>query len=121
MIQKHRRPASPRHLVPVLFLVAVATGWMAGFVHWTLGLFYVAMLGLYGLLSLTFSVRAANASGRDLLPVLPFVFFLFHAGYALGFAAGLLDFVVLRRGVRPAMTVLTRPIEKAALTKVMPP
>lgn len=121
VIQKHRRPASLRHLMPVLFLLAVATGWMAGFVHWTLGLFYVAMLGLYGLLCLTFSIRAADASGRDLLPVLPLVFFLFHAGYALGFATGLLDFVVLRRGVRPAMTVLTRPIEKAALTKVMPP
>jgi succinoglycan biosynthesis protein ExoA len=121
VIQKHRRPASPRHLVPVLFLAVAATGWMAGFVHWSLGLLYVGMLGLYGLLSLAFSARAASASGRDLLPVLPVVFLVFHAGYALGFAAGLLDFVVLRRGVRPAMTVLTRPTEKVALTKVMPP
>lgn len=121
VIQKHRRPASPRHLVPVIFLVAAAAGWMGGLVHWGLGLLYVAMLGLYGLLSLIFSVRAAVASGRDLLPVLPIIFFLFHMGYALGFVAGLLDFVVLRRGVRPTMTVLTRPMEKAALTKVMPP
>jgi succinoglycan biosynthesis protein ExoA len=121
VIQKHRRPASPRHLVPVLFLVGAATGWMAGFVHWSLGLLYFGTLGFYGLLSLAFSARAAAAAGRDLLPVLPVVFFVFHAGYALGFAAGLLDFVVLRRGVRPAMTVLTRPIEKAAHTKVMPP
>ncbi|WP_406700194.1 glycosyltransferase family 2 protein [Singulisphaera sp. Ch08] len=121
VIQKHRRPASLRHLVPVLCLAVAATGWVAGLVHWSLGLLYVGLLGFYGLLSLGFSARAAYTSGRELLPILPVVFFLFHAGYALGFAAGLLDFVVFHRGVRPAMTVLTRPLENAALRKVMPP
>src|SRR5262249_25260654 len=38
VIQKHRRPASPRHLVPVLFLLFAAFGWPAGLLHWSLGL-----------------------------------------------------------------------------------
>jgi GT2 family glycosyltransferase len=109
VIRKHGRPASPRHLVPVLFILGAALGWPAGFVHPSLGILYAGTLALYGLLVLAFSARSAAASGWDLLPVLPAVFFIYHAGYGLGFALGLLDFVVLRRGARATMTVLTRP------------
>jgi hypothetical protein len=109
VIQKHGRPASPRHLVPVLFVLGAALGWPSGFVHWSLGLLYAGTLALYGLLGLAYSARSAAASGWDLMPVLPAVFLIYHAGYGLGFALGLLDFVVLRRGGRATMTALTRP------------
>lgn len=109
VIQKHGRPASPRHLVPVLFTLGVALGWLAGFVHWSLWLIYVGAMMLYGLLSLIFSVRAAVTSGWDLLPLLPMVFLIYHVSYGIGFAWGILDFVVLHRGACRTMTALTRP------------
>jgi glycosyltransferase involved in cell wall biosynthesis len=109
VIQKHGRPASWRHLVPVLFVLGVAFGWLVGFVHWTFRLVYVAALALYAALSLVFSLRSAGAAGWDLLPIMPVVFFIYHAAYGLGFAGGLLDFVILRRGPRSAMTAMTRP------------
>jgi succinoglycan biosynthesis protein ExoA len=110
VIQKHGRPASARHLVPVLFVIGVLTGWAAGFVHPWLGLAYGGGLALYGVLSMFFSARAAAENGWDLLPVLPLVFLIYHISYGLGFGLGLLDFVVLGRGERAAMTTLTRPI-----------
>ena len=109
VIRKHKRPASARHLVPVLFVLGAAIGWTGWFAHWSLGLLHAGMLALYGLLSLAASVRAAAGSGWDLLPVLPAVFLVYHVGYGLGFALGLLDFLVFRRGARPTMTALTRP------------
>jgi len=109
VIQKHGRPASVRHLVPVLFVIGVLTGWLAGFVHPWLGLAYGGGLALYGVLSVFFSARAAAENGWDLLPVLPLLFLIYHVSYSLGFGLGLLDFVVLGRGERAAMTTLTRP------------
>lgn len=109
VIQKHRRPASPRHLVPVLFVLGGGLGWLPGLLHGVLWVPYVGTLVLYALLSAVFSVRAAAAAGWDLLAILPVVFLVYHTSYGLGFALGILDFVVLRRGARPAMAALTRP------------
>jgi len=109
VIQKHKRPASVRHLVPVVFAVGTTLGWLVGLVHWSLGLVYVGSLILYCLLSLIFSARAAAVSGWDLLPVLPAVFLTYHFSYGIGFARGILDFVILHRSVCGTMRTLTRP------------
>jgi glycosyltransferase involved in cell wall biosynthesis len=113
VIQKHGRPASARHLVPVLFVIGVLTGWLAGFLYPWLGLAYGGGLALYGVLSVFFSARAAAENGWDLLPVLPLVFLIYHVSYGLGFGLGLFDFVVLGRGERAAMTTLTRPSNRS--------
>ena len=107
VIQKHRRPASARHLAPVCFVLGLALGWLPGLVNWWFWAAYGAAVGFYLLLSLLFSAAAARRAGWDLLPILPLVFLTYHVGYGLGFARGLLDFVVLRRP-SPAMTALTR-------------
>ena len=108
VIQKHGRPASLRHLVPVVLVLGVTLGWLPGFGHWSCWLVYAGALGLYGLLCLLFSVRAAATSGWDLLLVLPVVFLIYHFSYGIGFAWGILDFLVLRRGAARTMTTLTR-------------
>jgi glycosyltransferase involved in cell wall biosynthesis len=108
VIQKHGRPASARHLVPVCFVFGLILGWLPGFLHWSLWAAYGAAVGFYLLLNLLFSAVAARRAGWDLFPILPVVFLTYHVGYGLGFARGLLDFVVLRRRGSPAMTALTR-------------
>lgn len=109
VIQKHRRPASIRHLVPVLFTLGVAFGWLAGFLHPWLWLAYIGALGSYLVLNLIFSAVTAAQSGWDLFPLLPVVFLTYHLSYGAGFALGIVDFMISRRGERAAMSALTRP------------
>jgi len=118
VIQKHKLPASPRHLVPVVFVLGLLAGWLPGLV-WTPWLaLYAGGLAVYALLGLLMSARSAATYGLDLLPILPTVFFTFHAAYGWGFLRGLVDWFVLKRRPSAAMTTLTRatpePQRKAA-------
>jgi len=114
VIQKHGRPASVRHLVPVCFVLGLLLGWLPGFLNGWVWAAYGAATVLYLLLSLVASAAAARRAGWDLFPVLPLVFLTYHVGYGLGFARGLLDFVVLRRRPSSAMTALTRGLRNRA-------
>ncbi|WP_422931542.1 glycosyltransferase family 2 protein [Singulisphaera sp. PoT] len=118
VIQKHRRPASLRHLVPVMFVLGVCFGWLASLIHPVLGIAYLAVLGIYGLVNLSFSIKAAASHGWELLPILPIVFLGYQFGYGLGFALGIVDFIILRRGARSTMTHLTRATHPQALGEV---
>lgn len=109
VIQKHGWPASPRHLVPVLFVLGVSFGWLAGFANPSFWLIYAVSLAAYITLNAAFSAHAAARAGWDLLPILPLVFFTYHIGYGAGFALGMLDFLAIHRAPRSAMTSLTRP------------
>lgn len=108
VIQKHGQPASLRHLVPVAFVLHLCFGWLFGFVHASLWVVYAAPLLAYALLDVVFSVAAATRAGWDLLPALFLVFFVYHLSYGLGFAQGVLDFLVLRQRPRSSMSLLTR-------------
>lgn len=108
VIQKHRCPASVRHLVPGLFLAgllvcAIGTPFL-GLFRWT-GLVAVAC---YAAAVLVASILAAAKTQWRLAPVLPVVFATYHFGYGLGFLHGALDFVVLRRTPGKNATALTR-------------
>jgi succinoglycan biosynthesis protein ExoA len=93
VIQKHRRPASLRHLVPSLFMASLIVLMLATpFTIWAgWGLF--GLLGAY--LSLNLLATLATIRRWDhlrYLPVLPWLFLAFHWGYGLGFLVGLVDF-----------------------------
>jgi glycosyltransferase involved in cell wall biosynthesis len=112
VIQKHGRPASARHLVPVLFVVVLVLCWAPGLVWAPLGWTYFGAVVTYALLDLFFSVRAATAAGWDLLPLLPVVFPVYHVAYGAGFTVGILDFAIFRRPARSSMSSLTRPVRE---------
>lgn len=98
VVQKHRRAASLRHLVPGLFVMSlfsllIAAPLLSG-ARWAL----LGMVGTYAIVN----VIAAFASLGQLrqliyLPVLPSIFLAFHLGYGAGFLLGVIDFVILRR------------------------
>jgi hypothetical protein len=113
VIQKHRAPASLRHLVPGCFAASVLVLALAApaFAAARLGL--AALLGTYLLPLLVASVGTSARSGWALLPALPAVFVCYHFGYGLGFLFGLWDFVVCRRSAG-RFTALTRKVTAPA-------
>lgn len=108
VIQKHKIPASIRHIVPgsfalsLLVLAFAACLWPPAI--WPL----LALSGVYGLANLVASTLTAARKGWFLLPLFPLVTACFHFAYGLGFLRGMWSFGVLRRGASPAYTQLSR-------------
>jgi len=123
VIQKHKLPASWRHLVPgafvfMLLLLALASVLFAvvpSFAfHFPSSVHRLPLLGLcslafvYACAVLMASIMTAAKAEWKLLPVLPAVFGCYHLGYGCGFLRGVLDFVILRRNGSTAFAKLTR-------------
>lgn len=108
VIQKHRLPASWRHLVPGGFLFTLILLGIAS-LFWSKALFALWwILGVYVLSNLIVSFFVALKEDWKFLPILPVVFACYHFGYGYGFLGGLIDFVLLRRGTNKKWSNLTR-------------
>lgn len=100
VIQKHRLPASWRHLVPgafvlmnLAFLGGVLFRLIAGINSLTWPLMIWASIDVaYALASAGAALIVARRSGWTLLPLLPVVFAIYHTAYGLGFVAGIYSF-----------------------------
>jgi succinoglycan biosynthesis protein ExoA len=108
VIQKHKIPASIRHLVPGCFVLSLIV--LALTSPWSRIAFWgwIALAGLYSLCSLVASIVTAWRTEWKLFPLLPLVFACYHFGYGYGFLRGILDFVILKREPTRAYTKLTR-------------
>ena len=108
VIQKHKVPASVRHLVPPGFLLLLGVlpcfslFWSPVFWGW------LGIGGLYVASNLVASSFSAVQRGLKIFPVLPLVFTCFHLGYGLGFLRGVWDLIIFRRGASPSFTKITR-------------
>ena len=124
VIQKHKLPASIRHVIPgafVLYLllslvimpllyifnVAVDNQTMLMFQDVT-AIIFILTVGLYVSLVLFASIWTAIMSSWKYFPILPFVFACYHFGYGIGFVEGITDFVVLKRFPDKSKTKITR-------------
>ncbi len=96
VIQKHRRPASWRHLVPGTFVLALAASVMISLVLKTPIAFLFVCLP-YISASLMASAWTAARRGWRFLPVLPLAFGAMHLAYGIGFLTGLARFSPLGR------------------------
>ncbi len=109
VIQKHRIPAAVRHLVPGGFVGIVGLLAFLAFFSPEAAIGLFVLLGVYFSGTVLASLLCCGKEKRwDLLPVMPMVFFAYHFGYGSGFLRGVLDFLVLRRGVSDSFTKLTR-------------
>jgi succinoglycan biosynthesis protein ExoA len=114
VIQKHKMPASVRHLIPGGFVAALLSLPLAA-AKWSLAWsLWLGLMGTYSAALLIASILATFRHDWKLLPVLPVVFACYHVSYGLGFLWGIFDFVILRRKPRPALSLLTRAAEANA-------
>jgi succinoglycan biosynthesis protein ExoA len=108
VIQKHRLPASVRHLVAGGFVLSLIVLFLAS-LKWPLaGQGWIGLVSAYSACNITASFLTAARHGWKLLPLLPVVFACYHFAYGFGFLRGIWDFVILRRAPRPTYTTLTR-------------
>jgi succinoglycan biosynthesis protein ExoA len=108
VIQKHRLPASWRHVVPGGFVFTLLV--LALFAPFLpLAIWGLAGVGsLYAGVLLAGALLTARGSGLALFPMLPIVLASYHLGYGLGFLLGIWDFVLRPHGHRYHCMELTR-------------
>ncbi len=109
VIQKHKLPASVRHVVPGCFVLSLLILLLAGIFFPPAGWALFAVLSIYLVCNLIASLITAGQNGIALLTLLPMVFAVYHFGYGCGFVRGIWDFFILGRGPSPAYTKLSRP------------
>jgi succinoglycan biosynthesis protein ExoA len=108
VIQKHRQPASIRHLVPGIFLASLSVCLVGGLYSTLLSLLGAAIVVLYAACLVAASLHTASKSEWRLFFVLPVTFAVYHFGYGIGFLRGLLDFVALKRSPGRIAAALAR-------------
>ena len=96
VIQKHKRPASIRHLIPLAFVLYLAGGGILSIFSSFIRNIYFIILGLYILLDLFFSLKISLTKSIKYLFYLIFSFPILHISYGLGFILGLLNFYILK-------------------------
>ena len=109
VIQKHRLPASIRHIVPGGFIgTLLALSILAIFLSWA-QLAFTGLLGLYICSNLGATlITCRQPKNWKYLLVMPVVFAAYHFGYGWGFLRGVVDFLLLKKGGGNAFGKLTR-------------
>ncbi len=108
VMRKHGQPASPRHLVPALFVGAVVVFGLlplAGGPAWPLGVLLVSYAAVVA--AMTAAVARQSRPGFAALLRVPLVIGAYHVAYGLGSLAGWWDALRHGRG-RPRFAGLTR-------------
>jgi glycosyltransferase involved in cell wall biosynthesis len=114
VIQKHRLPASVRHLVPGTFVGATLLLGLLAPLHRALFSSWLGLLAAYLAANCAVTLLTCLRRGCvQFLPVMPAVFAAFHWGYGYGFLRGVIDFMLLRRGGSTTFTRLTRGATRA--------
>lgn len=98
VIQKHKMPASIRHLIPGIFVTVLLVSVVLSFIS-SIGLkVFLGLILLYFSVAFLVSCLTCVKQRRiKFLPIMPIVFATFHFGYGIGFLKGFMNFIVLRK------------------------
>lgn len=96
VIQKHGRPASLRHLVPMTFILTLIFPIIISVFYTKIIWVTITILILYLLANLLFTFKICLVKGIQYLFLLPIVFAILHFSYGLGFISGLLYFYFVK-------------------------
>ena len=118
VIQKHKAPASLRHLVPGCFVLLLITLPLLALAWRPARWMWLGLLGAYAVCNATISLVTTSGKNNHVFPLLMIVFAAFHFGYGYGFVRGIWDFMILRRKAPSKYTMLTRPSTEPSVGKV---
>lgn len=96
VIQKHKRPASIRHLIPLMFVLFLSMGGILSLFSALIRIMYIIILGLYLFLDLVFSAKISFAKNIKYFLYLVVTFPLLHTSYGLGFILGIINFYIVK-------------------------
>jgi cellulose synthase/poly-beta-1,6-N-acetylglucosamine synthase-like glycosyltransferase len=96
VIQKHKRPASIRHLIPMLFSIYLILGIPLSFISEKIRWAVLSILSLYIILDLFFSARMVLKSKVKYFRYLLIVFPMLHLSYGVGFIMGFFNFYIFK-------------------------
>jgi len=100
-LQKHKRPASFRQLVPLLFILSLLLSGLAGFLFKSFWIILAIEAALYLLGLAIGALDVGFKSGRRYAPLAPVVFAILHFAYGLGSLWGIIRFSILKgRGMK---------------------
>jgi succinoglycan biosynthesis protein ExoA len=95
-LQKHKRPASFRQLVPLLFVLSLLLLAFAGFLWRLFWILLAIEAALYMLAILIGVLDVGRKSGWRYVPLAPVVFAILHFAYGLGSLWGTFRFSILK-------------------------
>jgi glycosyltransferase involved in cell wall biosynthesis len=109
VIQKHKLPASIRHLVPGCFVAALLILLVLSPFSYLVRYLLFFLLGFYGIANIlaTFLTCRTPRTYKFIF-IMPLIFGVYHFGYGVGFLFGILDFVLLQKKGRHLFSKLTR-------------
>jgi len=95
VIQKHKKPAALRHLIPLLFVISIILGIVLSPFSKIVGYLFLTEILLYLSGAITFSLKASKGKIKY-VPEMIIAFLILHLSYGIGFLQGLIVFYGLR-------------------------
>lgn len=96
--RKLKKPATIRQFVPPLFVLFLLFGWASAFIHPSFIFIYICGAGLYLGINILFTIKSAwEHRNGSLLLYLPWIFFMQHLVYGIGYLAGIINFVLIQK------------------------
>jgi GT2 family glycosyltransferase len=96
--RKLKKPATIRQFIPPLFVLYLLLGWISFFLSPALFFFFLSGIGLYFLINLVYTFKSMVETGKWFLFLyLPWIFLLQHLAYGIGYLAGIINFVFIKR------------------------
>lgn len=95
VIQKHKRPAAVRHLIPMLFVISLILGTLLSPFSSLVRYLFLTELLVYLLGAITFALKGSKEERKN-IPQIIISFLILHISYGIGFLEGLVVFYALR-------------------------
>ncbi len=96
VIQKHKRPASLRHLIPALFSSFVVFGILLSLFSMISRIVFLSILGLYLAIDLIVSIKISLKNSFSYFRYLIIIFPILHLSYGFGFIMGIKNFYIIK-------------------------
>ena len=96
VIQKHKKPASIRHLIPLMFVLFLLFGGIASIFYKFIRVGYLLTILFYLILDAVFSMKISKKKSFKHFKYTFITFPILHISYGIGFILGLFNFYIFK-------------------------